>query len=74
MQNAVEHPLKAALRRRWPPMSQAKFARLLDLNTSQLSKYLSGERQPPEGFWKAAAEVLGVDEGEIRPPAEGAAA
>lgn len=71
-----EHPLKVALRNQWPRMSQAKLARLLDMNASQLNKYLSGERQPPEQFWKAAAQVMGVDESEIRPPApvEGAAA
>jgi len=70
-----EHPLKLVLRNQWPRMSQAKLARRLDMNASQLNKYISGERQPPDQFWKAAADILGVDVSEIRPPTqEGAAA
>jgi len=69
-----EHPLKVALRNHWPRMSQSKLARLLDMNATQLNKYLSGERQPPDGFWAAAARVLGVDETEIRPPKDEATA
>ena len=55
-------------------MSQAKLARRLDINASTLTRYLNGHEKVPEGFWRAAAEVLGVDESEIRPPVEGAAA
>jgi transcriptional regulator with XRE-family HTH domain len=54
-------------------MSQAKLARRLDMNASQLNKYISGERQPPDQFWKAAADILGVDVSEIRPTKEAAA-
>jgi len=74
MQNGVEHPLRVALRQQWPKMTQAKLARRLDMNASTLTRYLNGQEKAPDRFWKAAAEVLGVDESEIRPPAEGAAA
>jgi transcriptional regulator with XRE-family HTH domain len=73
MQNGT-HPLQVAIRRQWPQMSQAKLARRLDINESTLSRYVRGREKVPEGFWRAAAEVLGVDEREIRPTAETVAA
>jgi hypothetical protein len=71
----AEHPLRIVIRRQWPKMTQAMLARRMDINEAQMSRYLTGRREPPAHFWKAAAEILGVDENEIRPPkAEGAAA
>jgi hypothetical protein len=71
--NASVHPIKAALQRRWPPMSQAKLARALDMNPSVLGRYLNGQGTPPEGFYIAVAAVLGVDIETITPQ-EGVAA
>jgi DNA-binding transcriptional regulator YiaG len=73
MQEQV-HPLKRHLRERWPPMSQAKLARLLNMNAAVLNHYLSGRRVPPNGFYAAAATELGVDEQSIRPQESAAAA
>jgi hypothetical protein len=42
----------------------------MDINEAQMSRYLTGRREPPEHFWKAVADLLGVDESEIRPPKE----
>ncbi len=61
------HPLKVVLRDRWPPMSQAQLARALGVNESLISHYLNFRREPPEGFWAAAAAVLGCDPADIRP-------
>jgi transcriptional regulator with XRE-family HTH domain len=61
------HPLKAILARRWPPMSQAQLARRLDMNASVLSRYLNRQATPPEGFYQAAAAVLGCNPDELRP-------
>jgi transcriptional regulator with XRE-family HTH domain len=69
-----EHPLRVVLRNQWPKMTQAKLARRLDINASTLTRYLNGQEKVPERFWAAAAEVLGVEESEIRPTEEGAAA
>lgn len=65
--NEVLHPIKAALQRRWPPMSQTKLARALDMNPSVLGLYLNGRRTPPEGFYIAAALVLECDPAELKP-------
>lgn len=65
--NEAVHPIKATLQRRWPPMSQAKLARALDMNPSVLGLYLSGRRVPPEGFYIAAAAVLGCEPDELKP-------
>jgi transcriptional regulator with XRE-family HTH domain len=70
----VVHPIKAALKRTWPPMSQAKLARRLDINTSVLSLYLNGHREPPDGFYIAAAAILGCEPADLRPREEPAAA
>ncbi len=67
------HPIKMALANRWPPMSQAQLARRLDLNASVLSRYLNGHATPPEGFYGAAAAVLGCDPLELRPSEPAAA-
>lgn len=66
--NEEVHPIRAALRRRWPPMSQAKLARALDMNPSVLGLYLNFKREPPEGFYIAAADILGCSPEELRPP------
>ena len=50
------HPLKRLLRKR--RLSQSRLARLLDLNESLLSHYLSGRRMPPEDFYPRVAELL----------------
>jgi len=71
--NRGVHPIKAVLKRTWPPMSQAKLARRLDINTSVLSLYLNGHREPPDGFYLAVAAILGCEPAELR-PAEPAAA
>ena len=63
----IEHPLKVVLRNRWPRMSQSRLARQLDMNESVLSHYLAGRRQPPDGFYAAAAAALGVSEESVRP-------
>jgi transcriptional regulator with XRE-family HTH domain len=65
--NSTVHPIKAALRKRWPPMSQAKLARSLDLNPSSLTLILSGQRTPPEGFYIAAAGILGCEPDDLKP-------
>jgi transcriptional regulator with XRE-family HTH domain len=65
--NDEVHPIRAVLQRRWPPMSQAKLARELDVNPSVLSLYLKFKRTPPDGFYAAAAAVLGCDPDELRP-------
>lgn len=67
------HPIKEALRRRWPPMSQSKLARALDMDVSSLSHYLTGRRTPPEGFYIAVAQVLECEPDELRPVEEVAA-
>lgn len=67
------HPIKAALRRVWPPMSQSKLARRLDMNASTLSLYLSGKGEPPDGFYTAVAELLGCDAEDLRPDQKAAA-
>lgn len=61
------HPIRAVLQRRWPPMSQTKLARELDMNPSVLGLYLNFKRTPPDGFYVAAAAVLGCDPDELRP-------
>ncbi len=48
-------------------MSQAKLARRLDINASTLSLYLNGKSEPPDGFYIAAAAVLGCEPEELRP-------
>jgi transcriptional regulator with XRE-family HTH domain len=67
------HPIKEALKRAWPPMSQSKLARRMDIGVSTLNLYLSGKRTPPEGFYIAAAAVLGCEPDELRPAEEAAA-
>lgn len=69
----MQHPIRVALRRQWPPMSQAALARKLDMNPSVLGMYLAGKRNPPEGFYLAAAAVLGGDPDDLKPAAEVAA-
>lgn len=54
-------------------MSQARLAGELQMNPSVLGMYLNGKRIPPEGFYIAAAAVLGCSPDELR-PAEPAAA
>lgn len=71
--NKVVHPIKAALLRRWPPMSQAKLARALDMNASSLSLILAGRREPPDAFYAAAAAVLGCEPDQLRPTETAAA-
>lgn len=61
------HPIKAALKRRWPPMSQAKLARDLDMNPSSLSLILSGQRIPPDAFYDVVAEILKCTPEELKP-------
>jgi Helix-turn-helix domain len=61
------HPIRAALARHWPPMTQAALARRLEMNPSVLGLYLNGKRVPPEGFYIAAAAVLGCDPDELIP-------
>ncbi len=61
------HPIRAALRRRWPPMTQQKLARLLEMNPSVLGLYLNFKREPPEGFYIATAAVLGCEPDDLRP-------
>jgi len=61
------HPIKLALAQRWPPMSQAQLARRLDMNASVLSRYLNGIASPPDGFYIAAAAVLGCAPDDLRP-------
>jgi hypothetical protein len=68
-----EHPIKAALKRRWPPMTQTRLAQELRMNPSVLGLYLKGTRIPPEGFYTAAAAILGCDPDELK-PTEGVAA
>jgi transcriptional regulator with XRE-family HTH domain len=63
----MTHPLKVHLRNRWPRMSQAELARRLTMSETQLSHYLAFRRTPPDGFYIAAALVLGVDAADIRP-------
>jgi transcriptional regulator with XRE-family HTH domain len=55
------------LRRQWPRMSQAKLARALDMNESLLGLFLNGRRVPPEGFYIAAANVLGCEPDDLKP-------
>ena len=59
-------PIRAALARQWPPMSQVKLANELGMSQSVLSAYVNGRRVPPEGFILAAARVLGCDPDELR--------
>jgi transcriptional regulator with XRE-family HTH domain len=61
------HPVKLALKRAWPPMSQAKLARRLDMNASTLGLYLNGKGTPPEGFYAAVALILNCDPADLRP-------
>lgn len=62
------HPIKVALKRAWPPMSQAKLARRLDINASTLSLYLNGKgTPPPDGFYTAVALILNCDPADLRP-------
>lgn len=61
------HPIKEALAQTWPPMSQAQFARRMNMSEATLSKYLLGRRQPPAGFYLAAAEILNRPAYELRP-------
>lgn len=71
--NSTVHPIKKALRNRWPPISQAKLARALDLNPSSLTLILSGQRTPPEGFYIAVAEILQCTPEELKPTETAAA-
>jgi len=61
------HPLRVVLQRQWPPMSQAKLARALEMNPAVLGLYLNGKRTPPEGFYIAAAAVLGCEPDDLKP-------
>lgn len=70
---SVVHPIRTALQQRWPPMSQAKLARALEMNEGVLGLYLNFKRTPPEGFYLAAAAVLGCDADDIRPKEASAA-
>ena len=68
--NRAVHPIKAALKRQWPPMSQARLARLLDVNPSSMTRILSGQQVPTEGFYIAAAAVLGCAPDDLKPDRE----
>lgn len=46
-------------------MTQADFAAAMGISRSTLSRYLSGEREPPVQFWRVAALVLGRDAHEL---------
>jgi len=48
-------------------MSQAKLARALDMNPAVLGRYLNGKHTPPEGFYIAAAAILGCSPDELKP-------
>lgn len=61
------HPIKAALKRQWPPKPQRWLAQALDMDPSVLGAYLNGKRVPPEGFFIAAAQVLECSPDELRP-------
>ncbi len=67
------HPIKVALSQRWPPMSQAQLAIKLQMNPSVLSRYLRGSGEPPDGFYIAAAEILGCEPSDLRPRTPAAA-
>lgn len=72
--NGMQHPIKVALKRAWPPMSQAKLARRLDINASTLSLYLNGKGSPPpDGFYSAVALILNCNPADLRPKEEIAA-
>lgn len=61
------HPIKTILRNRFPRISQAQLARRLDMNEAVLSRYLTFKADPPDGFYDAAAAVLGVPAADLRP-------
>ena len=61
------HPLRVVLQRQWPPMSQAKLARALDMNPAVLGRYLNGKHTTAEGFYIAAAAILGCSPDELKP-------
>lgn len=66
-QTSTVHPIKAALKRRWPPKPQRWLAQELNMDPSILGLYLNGKRVPPEGFYIAAAQVLECKPDELRP-------
>ena len=57
--------LKQMIRAQWPPLSQAAFARRMQMHPTLLGHYLSGRREPPANFWQAAADLLDCDVTEI---------
>jgi transcriptional regulator with XRE-family HTH domain len=61
------HPIKAALKRQWPPMSQARLARELGMNQTVLNRWLNGLGEPPDGFYTAAAAILGCSPDDLKP-------
>jgi transcriptional regulator with XRE-family HTH domain len=67
------HPIQAALRRQWPRMTQTRLAKELGISETLLSKYVRRVAQPPEGFFIAAAAILGCTPDELKPE-EGVAA
>jgi hypothetical protein len=75
--SAPEHPIKAALKQQWPPMTQAKLARELDISEGTLGHYLrqplGRNRRPPAGFYTACGRILNKDPDALRPPDDPAA-
>lgn len=65
--------LKRKLREHWPPITQSRLARRLDIPESTMSRILSGQQKPPADFYVNVSALLGCDVSEIE-PAEGVAA
>lgn len=52
--------LKRAIYDQWPRGTIREFARRMGISTTLLSFYLNDRREPPKGFWAAAAAELGI--------------
>lgn len=57
----------------WPPITQARLARRLDIDSTAFNRILAGTRKAPDGMYERIAEILGCPLDEIMSSPEAAA-
>lgn len=74
MDSETAERIRQRCRDHWPPITQARLARRLDLDATALSRMLSGERRVPEWLFQRIAEIFGCDVADLMSPRDGVAA